>query len=340
MINLRQLPILLFFLCPFFISAGMTEGADTLLNASTATRVLLQTNPSSITVNVFGVNGSPDNFFYQTGIPGSEKQKIQSTLEFVDISNVSVLEHDGRITVSFISGTDSPRDVTLDIPDPDNRYVRTWLGKPVKEFGINLSNTRTTQWNLVSGGFGFGFVTPVDCKPDFDASMGRSYELTWAMVLGVSMRHGHHSVRAGLGFDWRNYVTKGDRFFFKDDETISLLPYDEEMTGRRSRIKVFSLQLPVLYGISFGRRNHWGIELGPVINFNTGGSIKTQYKMDGTSVSLKTGHIGQRPVTVDIMATVHYKAIGLYARYAPMNVLKSSTGLDFRSFSTGIMIGF
>lgn len=339
--KLRHLTFLFSFIVPILMSAGVTEGADTLLNAATATRIILQTNPSSITVNVYDVNGSPDNFFYQTGIPGSEKSKIQSSLEFVDLRNVSVVEHEEKITVTFLSGSDSVRDVTLDIPDPDNRYVRTWLGKPVKDFGINLSNTRTTQWNLESGGFGFGFVTPVDSDPDFNPSMGRSYELTWTMILGVAMRHGHHSVRAGLGIDWRNYVTKSDHFFMKDDEgRIVLLPYEDGMSGRRSRIKVFSLQVPLLYGFSFGRRNAWGIELGPVINFNTGGSIKTQYKMDGHSVSVKTGHIGQRPVTVDLMTILHYKSIGLYARYAPMNVLKKSTELDFRGFSTGIMVGF
>ena len=174
-----------------------------------------------------------------------------------------------------------------------------------------------------------------------DVSMWKSNELTWAIILGVKMSHGPHALTTGLGIDWRNYVTKGDRYFHKDDDgKISLMPYEENMTKHRSRIKTFSLQIPVLYGFSFGHRRNFGLEVGPVLNFNTSGSIKTQYTIGSHDYSIKTHKIHQKPVTVDVLGMVRYQSLGLYVRYAPMEVLRTSTGLDFKSISTGIMLMF
>lgn len=187
---------------------------------------------------------------------------------------------------------------------------------------------------------GIGWVAPINDSPAMNANMWKSNELTWAIILGVKMTHGRHSLASGLGVDWRNYVTKGDMYFHKaDDGKITLMPYEADSRKHRSRIKTFSLQVPLLYGISFGRGGNCQFNLGPILNFNTGGSIKTQYKLDGRDYSVKTGHIGQRPVTVDIFGEIKYKAFGIYVRYSPMSVLKTSAGLDFRSISTGIMLG-
>lgn len=333
------LPLLLF---PPLISASVSENADTLLNASSASKITIQANPARLTVSVSNVNGTTDDFFYQTGNPAAEKVAEQSRLEYIGVGTVCIIESDDKMLIDFKTTGDESHEIVLNIPDPANRYVRCWLGSPVNDFGINLSRSVSTVWDMVSGGLGFGLVTPVNSDPSLSTSMGRSWEIMWTIVLGVKMKHGQHSVRAGVGLDWRNYVTKGDRYFHCDDDGhISMEPYGEEMRKHRSRIKVFSLQVPVLYGFSFGRnRSACGVEIGPVVNFNTGGSIKTQYKIGDRDYSVKKCHIDKRPVTVDVMATFRYKSIGLYARYAPMNVLKDSAGMKFGAFSTGIMFGF
>ncbi len=321
------------------VSATTTAAPDTLLNANSASQISVISNPSMTSITVHHVNDTPDNFFYQTGASTRTKVNEKSRMVYFDITNVSITETDDMINVSFMSDNNEPQEFSFEIPDPDNRYVKTYLGAKGSDFGITISRSGSTQWDIVSAGLGAGFVTPVDKSPSFSSSMISSSEYTWAIVLGLQMRHGPHTVKAGLGIDWRNYTAKGNHYFHKDDNgEITLLPYDPEMTKTHSRIKVFSLQIPVLYGISFGHNRIFGVELGPVINFNTGGSVKTQYTIGSTDYSIKSRHIHQRPVTVDAMCIVKYKSVGLYARYAPMSVLKKSTGLDFGAFSTGIML--
>ena len=55
---------------------------------------------------------------------------------------------------------------------------------------------------------------------------------------------------------------------------------------------------------------------------------------------MKTGHIGQRPVTVDALFAIGYRAIGVYVRYSPMSKMRTDAGLDFGVLSTGIVLGF
>jgi len=297
--------------------------------------------PGVTSVTVHNVNGTSDNFFYQTGISSRTKVSEQSKMIYFDISDVSIIESDNKLNIKFKSDDNQSQILSFDLPDPDNRYVKTYIGARGSDFGITISRSGLTKWEIISGGLGFGWVTPVGSEHSLDASMWKSNEITWAMILGVKMSNGPHSLSAGLGLDWRNYVITGDHFFNKDnDGKISLIPYDDNMGKRRSRIKVFSLQIPLLYEFSFGHHRNFDFKVGPTLNFNTGGSIETQYTIGSHDYTIKTRHISQRPVTVDVMGAINYKSIGIYARYAPMNVLKKSTGLEFRSFSTGIMFFF
>lgn len=337
----RSILLTLSFLFALSVSATETVATDTLLNASTASQISVVSNPSMVSITVQHVDGSTDNFFYQTGISSKTKANSENRMLYFDITDVSIIETGDKINISFTSDNNEPQEMKFDIPDPDNRYVKTYLGAKGSDFGITLSRSGATKWEVISGGLGIGLVNTIDKKPSFGSSMWSSAEITWAVVLGVRMTHGPHSLTTGLGLDWRNYTAKDRHYFHKDDEgQITLLPYDEEMSKRYSRIKVFSLQIPLLYGFSFGHNRNFGIKLGPVVNFNTGGSVKTEYTIGSNDYSVKSRHIHQRPVTVDGMFIVNYKAIGIYAKYAPMSVLKKSTGLDFNSFSTGVMLAF
>ncbi len=156
-------------------------------------------------------------------------------------------------------------------------------------------------------------MTPVSSNVGMDVSMGKSVELTWANVIGVKMSHGRHHLSLGMGLDWRNMVTTGGSYFEKVDGGDIVMSPDE---------------------------HRWGVTLGPVVNFNTSASIKTSWREGDREYSVKTRHIGQRPVTVDVMGAVNYGCLGVYARYAPMNMLKDSAGMKFGCFSTGIMLFF
>ena len=81
----------------------------------------------------------------------------------------------------------------------------------------------------------------------------------------------------------------------------------------------------------------WGIGLGPVLNWNTYGSLKTTYKMDGGEHKFVEKHIGQRKITIDFMALLKNPIFDIYLKYCPADVLKDSD-LKFRSLSFGFYL--
>lgn len=337
----RLISLIVLACAALFALTSAAQTADTLLITPSAKSIYIQSTSKAISVTVSNVGGGSDNFFYETGASSRKWQNAESRINYSNVKDVVIAECDeNKIKIDFTLENDDKVSYSFGIPDPENRFVNTYIGRKGSDFGITFKKAGNTKWDLISGGWGIGWVAPINDSPAMNANMWKSNELTWAIVLGVKMTHGRNSLATGLGIDWRNYVTKGDRYFHKtDDGTITLMPYESGSNKHRSRIKTFSLQIPLLYGIAFGHHNNCQFNLGPILNFNTGGSIKTQYKLDGRDYSVKTSHIGQRPVTVDIFGQFKYKAVGIYVRYSPMSVLKTSTGLDFKSISTGIIIG-
>ncbi|MCM1452168.1 MAG: hypothetical protein NC102_07910 [Clostridium sp.] len=321
--------------------ASSPASSDTLLLTPDAKSIYIQSNKKATSVTVRRIGGTSDNFFYEAGTSSRVSAPDQSIISYDNVKNVLVVESESKtLNVSFSAQNNDEISYSFTLPDLENRFVNTYIGRNGSDFGITIKRAGRTTWDLISGGWGFGWVAPIADEPSLDANMWKSNELTWAIVLGVKMSRGRHSLAAGLGIDWRNYVTKGNRYFHKDDEgRISLMPYDPDSRKHRSRIKTFSLQVPLIYGISFGHNGNCHFNLGPILCFNTSAGIKTQYSIGSRDYSIKTHNIRQRPVTVDLFGEFQFKSVGLYVRYSPMEILKTSAGLSFKSLSTGIMIG-
>ncbi len=323
---------------PVFASEHLP--VDTLLNTQTAGNISIESTTGFTSIVVSKLSGGSENFYYQTGSRRSEWMKAKSRIECPDVRNVTVCEGDSAVSVSFATPGSEMKSYTFPFADPANRTTKSYIGSKGSEFGFNISRKGAVSWDCISSGLSLGWINTLNAVPDFDASMWKSNELSWLVVLGVSMNYRSTSVTSGLGIRWQNFVTKGDHYFKKnEDGRISLAAYGEGTTHHRSRIKVFSLQIPLLYGVSFGRHRNLLMNFGPILNFNTGGSIKTQYHDGNEEYSIKTRKIGQRPVTVDLYGVVRFKSVGWYVRYSPMNVLSDKTGLEFNSVSTGLAIG-
>lgn len=322
------------------MSASASLAADTLLNSRNAGSISIESTTGFTSIVVNNLDGGAENFYYQSGNRRSDFMKAKSRVECPDIRSVTVCEGDSAVSVSFATAGNETRSYTFPFADPANRSTKSYVGPRGSEFGFNISRKGAVSWDCISSGLSLGWINTMNDVPELDASMWKSNELSWLVVLGVSMKYRSTSVTCGLGIRWENFVTKGDHYFKKhDDGRVVLTPYNDGTTHHRSRIKIFSLQVPLLYGVEFGRRHYVGVNFGPIVNFNTGGSIKTQYHEGGEEYSIKTGKIGQRPVTVDLYGVVRYKSVGWYVRYSPMKKLKASTGLDFNLLSTGITIG-
>ncbi len=335
-------------LLAILLSASVARGAetcDTLFTASSAKALYIVADQDAISVTVRNFDNRNENYYYSTSNSDVDRLNIANSSKFKDVKNISIVEINSRqVNVSFVDATEAPSSITLGIPDPDNRTLSSYVGKRQGSFGVPLSRSGSgkSKWDLISTGLGMGWVTPVNPTPSIGASMGHSLEFTWTIVAGVRWSYGPHALMTGLGLDWRNYSLRNSTYFSKDASTgvISLDPFEPEMSKCSSRLQTFSLQIPLLYRFQFGNRNQLSFALGPVLNFNTGAHIVTKYAVGTKRSSVNTAHIGQNPVTVDVMGEIGWRTFGLYARYAPMRVLKESTGLDFRSFSTGFFIYF
>ncbi len=325
-----------------YAQENQTAPADTLLNVRTAGNISIFSTKSSTSITVKNIDGSPDNFYYQSGNQKPMYGKFtQTKINFPEITDVRVVETAKEVRVNFTNPEGEPLSYTFPFDDPDNRSVKSYIGSRGSDFGFNISRHNSTNWEIISQGLAFGLSTPIKTNAPMGGSMWRNMEVTWNMILGLKMSHRNHSVSMGLGLHTQDFTIKNGHYFHKNpDNTISLMPFEEGKTKGQSQLSFFSLQIPVLYGINFGHKEYCGFKIGPVVNFNTGAHITTKYESEGSDIKVKTGNIHQRKVTVDAMAMFNYRSIGVYARYAPMKRLNTSTGLEFGSFSTGIMFGF
>lgn len=325
-----------------YAQENQSAPADTLLNVRSAASISILSTKSSISITVKNLDGSPDTFYYQTGNQSQcYGRTMQTQIYFPEISNITVVETSSQVNVAFIGPEGKNLSYVFPYADPDNRSVKSYIGSRGSDFGFNISRHNSTNWEIISQGLAFGLSTPIKTNAPMGGSMWRNKEFTWNMILGLRMSHRNHSVSMGLGLHTQDFTIKNGHYFHKNpDNTISLMPFEEGKTKGQSQLSFFSLQIPVLYGINFGHKEYCGFKIGPVVNFNTGAHITTKYESEGSDIKVNTGNIHQRKVTVDAMAMFNYRSIGVYARYAPMKRLNTSTGLEFGSFSTGIMFGF
>ena len=185
--------------------------------------------------------------------------------------------------------------------------------------------------------FFVGFNSAPGLPQSADLHPFSSWELWWLIAdMNLFPWNNDHSFSVGFGIDWRNYRIKGDtRFDKQDNGRIAITGYPEGASPKFSRIKVFSLTVPVRY--HFDTKN-FGFSLGPVINFNTYSSLKTKWKVDGKEMKDIEKKAGVRPVTVDFMATVRGFGTKFYFKYSPCDLLKDETGLKFKTLSFGVYL--
>lgn len=330
------------------VAAAQTEeltksmAADTLLNAATAGSIEISSARKSTNITVSGINHTGENFYFQSKSECSN-MSLTSTNIFCDkVKDVCVVNYEDRISVDFTGVDGTSQNYTFYFENPGDRQYKSFVGQNGSDFGFTLARKGKVQWEIVSNGLTFGWGTTVNDSPDMNVSMWKSNEISWTNILAVQARRGHHALSLGVGFLWQNYVTKGNRYFDLNMESrsIGFAPYPEGATDFRSRIQIKSWQMPLLYRFMFGHKNYCNFVAGPILCFNTGSSIKTQYKFDGREYTVRTKNIGQRPVTLDLFAGFNYRYIGVYVRYSPMKKLRDRASLPFNTISTGLSFAF
>ena len=226
----------------------------------------------------------------------------------------------------------------------DSNYVsEESINKDTWTFDFIKSKSHGTGYPMkqrnLSSRLGFGLCYGANADYKGPQSVGSSWEIMWTIAEIEKYGYGkHNGFSIGFGVNWRNFRIDGRSKFVKlDDGTITEegLPagYDNDF----SRIKVFSLTIPVMWKY---RTKQVTFGLGPVLNINTYASIKNRYwDADGEKHKQIFKKIHQRPITVDIMAEVSFHNwFSIYGKFSPMTILNSTYANDvnFQPVSFGI----
>lgn len=322
-------------------AAGAVERTDTLLDAASAAKITVAASLPKVSITVSKVDSTSENFYYETNLPSAKRQGPSMMFSSTDVRDIKVIETDDSVSVGFRGIDGQSANYVYPLPDPGNRSVKTWLGPQGSDFGFSVAQKGKTSYEVITSGISFGWVGTLGAPTGINPSMKRSHEYSWNMIAGFRISRNHNSFTAGFGIRFRDIQTAGPQYFAKnDDGTIEMRSYEAGSEKHMSRIDLFNLQIPLTYDLKFGRGRHWALQLGPIVNFNTGASIKTAYTVNDCDFSVKTHDIHPNPVTVDLFAAIGFRGMGMYVRYAPMNVLRSRAALDFTTISTGFMILF
>lgn len=201
------------------------------------------------------------------------------------------------------------------------------------------------KWNMIIGGFTLGFVTTPGAGDDVSPEGGRSLELGILNALGFEYKPSKHfGISFGIGFDWRNYRSTKGILYEPVDGKIRVSQFPEGVDYRFSRLKVFSIQFPLLIGWDCGRIASGlnpNISFGPVFCVNTHGSVKSSWREEGGKTStFSSNSIGQRKFTIDFIANFSLGCVGVYVRYSPYKTLTGAEAPDLRPLSAGFAVSF
>lgn len=283
-----------------FLSAGAVESADTLVNARKVDRVVVFQGTDTLAVDVIGMEGNKDyNYSFRMGRNED------------DYSSMS----ERRLNIEFpFVHKEKPRNTSCGMRSYGSMELTAFLG--------------------------FGLSTAVNAPEGMSIDLGSSYEIFFRVLeAGRYFSHGKHSLTASLEFDWRNYRMDGYSRFVKDGNNVVLTDYPEGAAIDFSRIKTFSIAVPLEY--NFRSTRHFYLSGGAIVNFNTYASIKNRYK-DAAGVKQKElfKHIHQQAVTVDFRLMASWHGFGVYAKYSPCNVLDDAFAPKFQSCSFGAFVEF
>ena len=184
----------------------------------------------------------------------------------------------------------------------DTNYVsetRTYRELNAVNWKVGKKDQDGWSSNSITLHFGLGVSTPTNVPSDIDFRPFNSWEaMIWAQY-DHTPKHKLQTYSIGLGFTTRNYGVRDDRMLWKgDDGVVGLDDYPVASYSRSSHINIISLSVPFFFKQKFGRESHYSLTLGPVVNFNLGGTINTRYEIDDYDCDITTKNIGHRPVTV------------------------------------------
>ncbi len=167
----------------------------------------------------------------------------------------------------------------------------------------------------------------------------KSFEISWLSCINIGYVFSRSRIYLGLGFDWRNFKATADGKWLEPTASggIDWGNAPEDGNVRNSNLKIFSLQLPLMYEWRVPK-TRLKLKLGPILNFNTYASLKGTYDdAAGNRCEYFRKDFDRNKVTVDLFGCISYhNAIGIYVRYSPMKMLPSTSPINFTPLTVGV----
>ena len=208
-------------------------------------------------------------------------------------------------------------------------------GRVHLDFDIPFYNKICRTGNgLDPGSIGLGMLSTNSASP-FKFDVSQSIEV---FCYGLtSHTRGNSTLSFGPGVSWKNFTMTGGTAMSKGvDGSIVTGPYPAGSKPKLSRLRVFSLCLPVLY--SYNICDGYGFTFGPVLNINASSVINTKYSVNCDKQKDKYKNVHCNVATVDIMFQLNLDDFSLYVKYSPMDLMDKDYWPGFQQWSFGIAL--
>jgi hypothetical protein len=264
------------------------------------------------------------------------------TIKVTHAHRVTIVNADSLLSVT-VDGTDERPTYHYEasLQNTDGNYESASVAGRLVTFGLGNKITTTKRHDRYACHdselhffCGFNGNTGSDNNVNTNLWGGANFGLyiDW----GVHPWHDGSRFSVGFGVEWKNWrMTNRNQFVKATDGNISVEPLPEGSDPKFSRIKTFSLIIPLMYRYE---KKDWGFSIGPVIDCTTHSSIKTRYTLDGTRYKQKDKGLHHNKVTVDLMATFVNPLVDVYVKYNPCEVLDTQYGPKFHSLSLGVIL--
>lgn len=281
--------------------------------------------------------------FLTAAIAANAEEKTDTLLVTLNPSTTVITEESNGFTVTVVDKDNATTVYQKEFAQNSSiksRQSNFDFNETTFKEGVVGLKAGSKHWNVITGGLGIGLVYPSGQPAGLNLQWNKSFEISWVNALAVEYVNRGFGVSLGIGFDWRNYkMTTSNRMNLNGEGGIKHDTYPEGMQPRSSRIKVFSLGIPLLLSQKFGRSG-MGITAGAILNFNTHASLKTCYRTpEGNEMEEYAEDFHHRRVTVDLLGCLQFwKSCGIYVRYSPQSVLQGHNSPQFNPISAGIML--
>lgn len=207
-----------------------------------------------------------------------------------------------------------------------------------KETHFPISKDSLPDNHYVSLLLGLGPIVSLNNNSNIEFETFKSWEFTFGLAYNYRPNKALQTYSAGLACTWRHFSPSPKGMLVKDDSgLIHLDNFPAGVDHAHSGLSVFSVSIPLMFTQDFGKKSHVSLSLGPVVNINAA-SLENNYNIGDNHYDITTDHIGCRPITVDLMGILTVYGVGIYCKYSPMSLMKSKTGMDFKTLSIGLCL--